>query len=501
MNRRKGKQHASRAVSAHSHDAFAPSPRVRTEHSKEYEDLKITNDDPDTYSRIAGEGYLQSAAIKAARKRRKRKRVLTVVAVVLFAILLVGGGTAFAFINNINSSLSKGVDSSLLDALVSTDTPEDPFYVLLLGTDGSSQRDLDPEFGGVYRSDSMMLARIDPKSKKVSIVSIPRDLKVDIEGHGTNKINAAHAFGGPAASVKAVSELAGVPISHYAEINFDGFSKIVDALGGIEVDVPIEIDDPQAGGHLDAGRQTLNGQQALILCRSRHAYDDYGAGDLYRAANQRMVLSAVAQKLLQSDAVTIASSIQSLADAVLTDMKVDQIVGVAQSMRGIDASKDIYTAVVPTTSKYIDNVWYEVLIEDEWNEMMQRINAGLPPTEEDLVDDATGTIIATAGTGEANSQYSIDRTDTIRIRNGNGTAGVSTDAEKMLKEMGYRNFDVGNADNFDYQNTLIIYRDANDKKYAEQIAQVLGVGEVTKDKGQYLFDSDFLIVIGKDWKL
>ena len=137
--------------------------------------------------------------------------------------------------------------------------------------------------------------------KKATLVSIHRDTLVDMGEYGQNKLNAAHAIGGAALTVKTVSKLAGVPISHYAEINFDGFKDIVDALGGVEVDVPMEIDDEDAGGHLDAGLQTLSGDQALILCRSRHAYDEYGDGDSYRAANQRLVLSAIAKKILSAD--------------------------------------------------------------------------------------------------------------------------------------------------------------------------------------------------------
>lgn len=324
---------------------------------------------------------------------------------------------------------------------------------------------------------------------------------MDLGEYGEDKINSAHAFGGPSLAVKAVSELAGVPISHYAEINLDGFSKVVDALGGIEVNVPIEIDDDEAGGHLLPGVQTLNGSDALILVRSRHAYDDYGSGDLYRAANQRLVLSAIAQKLLASDALTIATTMQSLADCVLTDMGVDSIVGVAQSMRGIDASTDIYTAVVPTTSEYEDDVWYEVVNEDEWKAMMKRVDAGLPPTAEDEIDDLTGTVFASAGTGALASGYNVDRTATLRIRNGSGTDGVCADAQSVLESMGYKNFDLGNADNFDYDQTIVVYKDPNYENYADQIVEAFGLGKAVEDDGDYLFDSDFLIIIGADWQI
>lgn len=501
MAKRNGNPRTSRVGSASPQLNIQQQPRVRQEHSADYDDLKIDGSDADVYSKVSGATYLDSDAIREVRKRRKRKRILTAVVVSLLAILLVGATAAFIYINKLSSNLSNGLDSSLFDVLVSTDTPEDPFYVLLLGVDGSQERDKSEEWGGTYRSDSMMLARIDPKQKTATIVSIPRDTKVDLGEYGTNKINAAHAFGGPTLAVKTVSDLVGVPISHYAEINFDGFSQIVDSLGGIEVDVPVEINDPEAGGHLDAGKQTLNGQQALILCRSRHTYDDYGDGDVYRSANQRMVLSAVAQKLLSSDALTIATTIQALSECVLTDMKVEEIVAVAQEMKGLDASTDIYTATLPTESSYEDGVWYEIMDKKAWKEIMDRVDAGLPPTEEDEIDDATGTVLASSGSGNIGSGYSVDRTDTIRIRNGNGTDGVCADAQAKLEQMGYRLFDVGNADNFDYPVTKIIYKDPDNKKYADQMVEVLGVGEVMKDDGTYLFDSDFLIVIGADWTL
>lgn len=477
---------------------------MRTQHSSEsatYEDLKISDDSVDAYSRVNASSYLRSGTVAALRKKRKRRKILGVCAVSLAVVLLVGALAALNYINRISSNLTDGLDSSLFDILVATDTAEDPFYMLLLGVDGSLDRDESGEFGGSYRSDSMMLARIDPKENKAAIISIPRDTRIELGEYGINKINAAHAFGGPTLAVKTVSELTGVPISHYAEINFDGFNQIVDALGGIEVDVPIEIDDPEAGGYVPSGRQTLNGEQALILCRSRHAYDDYGDGDIFRSANQRVVLSAVAGKLLKSDALTIANTINSISEAVITDMSIDQIIATAQSMRGLDPSTDIYTATIPSESEYIGGIWYEILDRDAMKKMISRVDQGLPPTEEDQIDELTGTVISNSGSGDIGGQYAVDRTATIRIRNGNGTDGVCTDAENILKSMGYRNFDTGNADNFDYPETLVIYKESKNADYAKQMCEAMGIGHAEKDNGDYLFDSDFLIVIGADWKL
>ena len=119
-----------------------------------------------------------------------------------------------------------------------------------MGTDSSEERRESGAYGDTFRSDSMILARIDPRQKTVALVSIERDTYVNIEGYGPNKLNASAAFGGAPLVVSTVSTFAGVPISHYASIDFDGFKDVVDALGGIEVDVPMEIDDADAGGRL-----------------------------------------------------------------------------------------------------------------------------------------------------------------------------------------------------------------------------------------------------------
>ena len=219
---------------------------------------------------------------------------------------------------------------------------------------------------------------------------MPARLYVNIEGYGPNKINASAAYGGAALVVDTISKFAGVPISHYVEIDFDGFKAAVDALGGIDVDVPIEINDELAGGYVAAGQQTLNGDQALILCRSRHAYDDYGSGDYYRMANQRMVMGAIAKKILSSDLVTMASTINAMADYITTDMDVASIIEVANEMHGMDVDNDIYSAMNPTIASYENDVWYEYCDLAAWQLMMGRVDAGLPPYADEERNSNTG---------------------------------------------------------------------------------------------------------------
>lgn len=374
---RRGKLDASHVVGTE--EAVTKRPSVKTAQDVEYERLKSTG--RGSHARASQrQANLDEKAIDTARAKRKKKRIIIGVCVSILAVCLIGLTSAFAYVYSINKNLQYKVDDALLSVLSPVDTPTDPFYVLLLGTDGSAKRMAEDGLDeGGYRSDSMMLARIDPKNKKAAIISIPRDTLVEIKGQGKQKINAALFYGGPSLAVQTVSSLAGVPIAHYAEVNFDGFSAMVDTLGGVEVDVPIAINDNEAGGSLQAGRQTLNGQGALILCRTRHTYDKYGAGDLYRAANQRMVLSAIAQKMLSVDPLSLGKSVSTLSQYVTTDLDVQSIVGIAQSMRGIDATQDIYSAVAPTTSEYKGGGWYEILDATSWKEMISRMDQGLPP--------------------------------------------------------------------------------------------------------------------------
>ena len=318
------------------------------------------------------------------RKRQKRKRIMMIAACAIVALLVGCGAFAWAYINDITKRLHEGVDENLMGVLDDEVKPGEPFYMLLMGVDRSQERADSAEYeGDNFRSDSMILARIDPQQKKVTLISLHRDTLIDMGENGWQKLNAAHAIGGPAYTVEVVSKFAGVPISHYAEIDFDGFKAVVDALGGVEVDVPMEIDDADAGGYVPAGQQTLTGDQALILARARNAYNDYGDGDVYRAANQRMVIGAIARKILASDPVTMANTVSAAAGYVTTDMTIDEIISVAKQLKGMDTSSDIYSIMEPTTPTFENGGWYEYVNQEAWDAMMDRVRQGLPPAADE----------------------------------------------------------------------------------------------------------------------
>ena len=454
-------------------------------------------------ARSAHGGGGRNNTCNAAPEKKKASIGKRIALALLILLLLIGGGIAI-YVNVISGNLHKGVTQDVRNALVKTEYSKEPFYMLLLGTDESQERATDETYGGSFRSDSMMLARIDCPNKKVTLISLERDTLLDMGDAGWQKLNAASAIGGPAYAIEMVSKMAhNTPISHYALIDFDGFCDVVNALGGIDVDVPIEIDDDDAGGYLAAGPQTLDGDQALILCRSRHAYEEYGSGNSYRSANQRMVLSAIAQKILASDIGTIASTVGTLSKYLSTDLGINDIIGIAQALRGLDMSSDMYTAMQPTTSLYEDGMWYNMCDEPEWKEMLNRVNQGLPPTETDVVD-ATGTVLATTGSGQAlggssANEFLNKKSGTVVIRNGGAPAGSGGKVGEVIAAMGYTT-DIANANSSDFDETVIVYQAADKRSEAMEIAQAMGIGRVVKnDAGEYRMNGDFLVVLGSDY--
>jgi LCP family protein required for cell wall assembly len=192
-------------------------------------------------------------------------------------------------------------------------TPQDglllsqPTTILLLGTDHANT----DERVTFRRSDSIVLVRTDPDKHRIAYLSIPRDLKVEIPGHGDTKINAAFQLGGPALAARTVRRFTGLPLNHVAIVDFGSFEELIDALGGITVDVPAPIlsnrfDCPYStaercsrwqGWRFAKGRQHMSGRRALVYSRIRENRLDPSESDVTRGERQQRVLQALAAKL------------------------------------------------------------------------------------------------------------------------------------------------------------------------------------------------------------
>ena len=348
------------------------------------------------FSRTQAEGYHKR------RKRVFRKQVvvrslLGVLATVFVAALV---GAAIWYVN-VQAQLnnSQVITAELRQTLQEPSAPSDPYYVLLLGTDG---RPGETE----YRADSIILARVDPIHKRVTMLSIPRDTRVLWKG-SYMKINAVHYYDGANGMVQAVNELCGVHIAHYAEVNFDGLAGITDALGGVTVNVEQYMRDTENFSdvvELYPGVQKLNGAQALFFTRVRYAFAD---SDYTRMRHQRTFIKAmIAQILNTGDPVAIANTVNSTASMVITDLSVSDIISLGTQMIGMNTDKDIYTAYVPSEGTEIDGQSYVIADKDALAKMMKVIDAGDDPSSLNGQTDAEANAEAAEKSSEESSESS-----------------------------------------------------------------------------------------------
>jgi polyisoprenyl-teichoic acid--peptidoglycan teichoic acid transferase len=247
-------------------------------------------------------------------KRRRRLRltrgrvILSTVLLLLLLIVVWAVASWIAFdrgVDEANRRLSPRARAALVPhegLLLSR-----PTTTLLMGTDHADRSDR----ADANRSDSIMLVRTDPDKHRVTYLSIPRDLRVDIPGHGTGKINAAFALGGPALAMRTITGVTGIQINHVALVDFNSFSKLIDELGGVTVNVPAPIvsnrfdcpfpTDSQCqkwqGWRFAKGKQTMNGRRALIYSRIRENRLNPAENDLTRGERQQTVVQAIGDKL------------------------------------------------------------------------------------------------------------------------------------------------------------------------------------------------------------
>jgi LCP family protein required for cell wall assembly len=325
--------------------------------------------------------YRRDSASYKKRSHRGRNIAIAVIAAV---VLIFGGlgGAAFAFWNNTQNAISIK-DTGIKEELQQEVSVSEPFWTLILGSD---EREGPSDVSG-QRSDVILLARIDPASKHVTFVSIPRDSLVYINGH-QQKINAAYSLGGAKQAIQTIEEYAGIDISHYIEVNFSGFEQLVDQLGGITVDVPEYAS--YGGISLNPGVQDLNGEQALMLARNRKTYSD---GDFTRTTCQRLIAQAIVEKVLQKDPAELATLVPSIAQCFKTDMSLTDIVALANAMQGM-SGENISMAMAPSTTGMIGDASYTFTYINQWKLLMQRASNGEDPT----ITDKEAAILGTTST-------------------------------------------------------------------------------------------------------
>ncbi len=291
----------------------------------------------------------------------RRRRLTPAATVLLLLLMLVGGACCgYAAVNAILPS-----DGTYVGGNLDRDIKKN-INILVLGCD-------EREGDTAGRADVIMVATIRPDAKKVSVFSIPRDTRVSIEGHGEDKINHAMAYGGIPLIRQTVSQMLGVRIDYYVKVNFDGFINVIDALGGVNIDVPERMYKPLEAIDLEAGYQTLNGAESLAFVRWRGD----GTGDYGRIERQQQFLSALMDKvknMSMGQALDVAGAVM---DSIETDMKVREMTSYGINLLGI-GSEDVKTYSFIGETLWLNGVNYVEPDMDAIADIVYKMQHGEP---------------------------------------------------------------------------------------------------------------------------
>lgn len=350
---------------------------------------------------------------------------------------------------------------------------------VIVGSDSRAGLDDLTNFGsaGGERGDVVMLVRLDPRTGDAQMLSIPRDLRVEIPGRGTDKINAAYAYGGPSLLVETLKTNLDVEINNYVEIGFVGFQAMIDELGGIEMSFPYPARDAKSGLDVPAGQQTLDGAQALAYARSRSyqelqdgSWVSVEANDIGRTQRQQEVIRAIVSRLKRPSSITEAGDIaSSMARHMTVDSALagESVASMVWDFKGILAGS-IDGATLPTYSESINGVSFQIAQQPEADVMLANFEAGRALAEQPI---------------------------RVQVLNGNGVAGAAGDMSRRLESLGFSVEGIGNAERNDYGQTVVIVPEGSED--GSMITSELGFGVV--EFGSVDNGYDAVVIVGSDF--
>lgn len=440
---------------------------------------------------------------------RRRKIVLGIAAFLAFLLLIFGILVLKGYIN-LNKILGGGGGAAALDANVDPSKlrgeGDGRVNILMLGRGGDNHE-------GSDLTDTIIIASIDPIAKEAALVSLPRDLYVPVSGQGSMKINAVYATGKNASLRKAskrdndakkraedagytmleqtIEKNLGLPIHYRTMVDFDGFKKAIDTVGGIDVNPPsavketMRIDGRMYKLDINPGWQHMDGFKALAYSRSRYTS---ARGDFDRSERQRLILIALKNKVMSagtySNPAKISSLMDNLGSHVQTNFSIQDLNRLYQLGKDIDSSK------------------------------ISSIGLADPPNNYVITSNIGGqsVVVPRAGVGNFNEiqgylrntlKDSFIRNENANITalNGTNTTGLATTKGDELKSYGYNVGTVGNAPTRNYQKTILVNLRGNDKKYTKNyLEKRFGVSAVgtLPDGSIQPGTADFVIILGSD---
>ncbi|WP_281689003.1 LCP family protein [Pseudonocardia thermophila] len=457
-------------------------------------------------------------AIPPPRRKRTWRQRIRIAAVTASVLVLASTGTAWGLYRDVTAGIvttdvvrgdaSDGAQNILLVGVDSrTDTRGNPLPDEVL-----RQLHAGPDTG-VLNSDTIIVLHMPDGGGAAAAFSIPRDTYVDIPGYRTDKINAAYPAvtaltaqqlvkeggrsrqeidalsrqAGRQALVKAVEQLTGLSIDHYAEINLLGFANLTQAIGGVEVCLRAPTSDPLSGANFAAGRQTISGVDALAFVRQRHGLPQ---GDLSRVRRQQVFLAAVANKILSAGTLTDPARLSALIGVAQESLVIDSgwdLLAFAQQAANLAGGRLEFTTIPTEGTETIEvgsvvkvdrskvREFVDRLVEDQERKAEEAVKATPPPPPPGPL-----TIIP--------SRYVVD------VRNGSPMPGLATSVVNRMRDLGFIRGTTGNTE--PTEKSVVLYTGA-DRKAAEEVAEQLGY--IAVEASDRTVAGHLLVVIGADF--
>jgi LCP family protein required for cell wall assembly len=409
-------------------------------------------------------------------RRRERKKFKLLPYVILFITVSLASTFIFSLIKgatsaNVNSVLS---DKIRKDLLTERSRNDEPLNILIIGSDSRN--------GEAARSDTLILMHVDFQKNKVYFLSIPRDTRVYISGQGIAKINAAFSYGQASLAIRTVEQFLNVNLNHYAVIDFQGFKQMVDALGGVTVNVKEPINDRSYGYrmYIPKGKIKMDGKLALNYVRYRHSDSDFK-----RAERQQNFIKALAKQVLTVKALTkLPTLVNILNDNLETDMSKREMLSLGNYLRTVK-DKQIETITVPGEPETVDGQSFVIPDRYTTELIIERMEAGksLKPLKAKIKEGS----------------FTSERPAYLTVLNGTGKAGLAKQAKQRLIAKGLRVVSTGNAKHFRYRQTEIQFNPLVSQKAKELQRLFFITAKLVPNK--QLKKESLIVILGQDYLL
>jgi LCP family protein required for cell wall assembly len=447
-----------------------------------------------------------SPAGRAHRSRAGRAATaVRVVAAVLSVVLLAASGWGW-YLGQVADASVNRTDAIPTDGNDGLGSQGQAMNLLLVGNDSRASAspeqldELNTEATTGINTDTMILVHVPADGSRASFVSFPRDSYVEIPGYGSDKLNAAYAYGyqevaedapdaekqagGAQLLIRTLSRLTGLQIDHYAEVDLLGFFNLSNVVGGVEVNLCEPVQDDFSGVDLPAGVQTISGEQALAFVRQRHGLP---RGDFDRIVRQQTFIAGMIRKMLSDNVLLDPGKQRELVEAAAQSLTVDDsldLFGLAAQMQSVTTGAIEFQTIPYVGDDRDAQDRYILRLEDE--ETLHEFFADLSAEPEEPAAEATPAAPATVAPSEVS----------VHVFNGSGTPGLAASAAADLEAGGYTVVGTGNADSSDHETTEVRHAPGDEALATTLAAAVPGAVAVPSDDAtagtvQLVLGSDF----------